>query len=282
MKGNVIRNWIHKVFGDIKVFRHPMYIAYDPGGCGVEGEEVREVLRVLQPGDILLRRFNGYLDNWFIPGRFTHAAIYCGPLTEADRPLAAWLHQGNRRPSAMAQFKVGPEMVIHALAPVVKEEDILTFCRCDKLAILRLPEVIRAVVPPLGAGVPREHFDAEELGIDDLLKGGEAVARDTVIPLLIKEAVRRVGLPFDFDFRLTSFDHLYCSELVYACFKSVQRFLNVRPTMHRAWWFARNSILPDDFLKAGLHLVWVSRSVAKAHPELAGTAVGRPVFGVGT
>ena len=46
MKGNVIRNRIHKVFGDIKVFRHPMYIAYDPGGCGVEGEEVREVLRV--------------------------------------------------------------------------------------------------------------------------------------------------------------------------------------------------------------------------------------------
>ena len=282
MKGNVIRNWIHKVFGDIKVFRHPMYIAYDPGGCGVEGEEVREVLRVLQPGDILLRRFNGYLDNWFIPGRFTHAAIYCGPLTEADRPLAAWLHQGNRNRPATAQFKVGPEMVIHALAPVVKEEDILTFCRCDKLAILRLPEVIRAVVPPLGAGVPREHFDAEELGIDDLLKSGEAVARDTVIPLFIKEAVRRVGLPFDFDFRLTSFDHLYCSELVYVCFKSVQRFLNVRPTMHRAWWFARNSILPDDFLKAGLHLVWVSRSVAKAHPELAGTAVGRPVFGVGT
>ena len=282
MKGNVIRNWIHKVFGDIKVFRHPMYIAYDPGGCGVEGEEVREVLRVLQPGDILLRRFNGYLDNWFIPGRFTHAAIYCGPLTEADRPLAAWLHQGNRRPSAMAQFKVGPEMVIHALAPVVKEEDILTFCRCDKLAILRLPEVIRAVVPPLRAGVPRERFDAEELGIDDQLKSGEAVARDTVIPLVIKEAVRRVGLPFDFDFRLTSFDHLYCSELVYVCFKSVQRFLNVRPTMHRAWWFARNSILPDDFLKAGLQLVWVSKSVAKAHPELAGPAVGRPVFGVGT
>jgi hypothetical protein len=71
-----------------------------------------------------------------------------------------------------------------------------------------------------------------------------------------------------------SYKRVYCSELVYRCLKSVQRFLTVRPTMHRAWFMARHSVVPDDFLRSGLQLLWVSESVAKADPALAARVVG--------
>jgi hypothetical protein len=263
MKSKGIRGFVRKVFGDIKVFRHPMFIAYDPGGYQVTGQDLRRMLGHLAPGDILLRRFHGYLDGRFIPGRFTHAAIHCGALTEADRPAAN-----------VGGFKVGPQMVVHALAPEVVVEDILTFARCDELAILRLPPVIRAAVPRLPQGLPTRQFMPRESQIDAQLAAGGAVLRGAVVPQVIAAAVSSIGLEFDFDFRMGSYRRVYCSELVYRCLKSVQRFLTVRPTMHRAWFMARNSVVPDDFLRSGLQLLWISESVAKADPALAARVVG--------
>jgi hypothetical protein len=58
------------VFGDIKVFRFPFFLVYDPGSYQVKGDDVRALLGVLQPGDILLRSYSNYLDGKFIPGKF--------------------------------------------------------------------------------------------------------------------------------------------------------------------------------------------------------------------
>ena len=258
MKGKGIRGWIRKVFGDIKVFRHPMFIAYDPGGYRVTGEDTRELLRRLKPGDILLRKFYGYLDGRFIPGRFTHAAVYCGALTEDDRARAG--AQG---------FRTGPQIVIHALAPAVVAEDILTFSRCDELAILRLPHVIAAASPPLAKGVPLKQFTDEEKRVDESLAAGGSVRRDVVVRQVVAVALRSLGQDFDFDFQLGTYKRVYCSELVYLCLKSVQRFLSVRPTMRRVGFVARNAIVPDDFLRCGLDLVWISDSVRRSDAALA-------------
>ena len=258
MKRKGIRGWIRKVFGDIKVFRHPMYIAYDPGGYRVTGEDLREMLRWLEPGDVLLRRYYGYLDARFIPGRFTHAAVYCGELGDADR-----VHARER------DFMPGPQMVIHALSPDVRVEDILTFSRCDEIAILRLPEVLRAGATVPQGGVPLKEFSVEERRIDECLQAGRIVPRDKAARQVVQAALRCVGLGYDYDFRMTSYRRVYCSELVYLCLKSVQRCLTVRPTLHRAWFMARNSVVPDDFLDCGLDLVWISRTVRKADAKLA-------------
>ena len=58
------------IFGDIKVFKWPMFILYQPQGYGMKGPDVREVLRCIKAGDILLRGYNNYLDGYFIPGFF--------------------------------------------------------------------------------------------------------------------------------------------------------------------------------------------------------------------
>ena len=74
----------------------------------VKGEDVRKILNTLEPGDVLLRRYNAYLSGLMIPGYFTHAAIY-----------------------------VGDNSVVHLLGDGICKEDILTFTRCDDLMILR-------------------------------------------------------------------------------------------------------------------------------------------------
>ena len=52
---------------------------------------MRALLGVLQPGDILLRAYTNYLDGKFIPGRFSHAALYCGALRDEDRTRVLFL-----------------------------------------------------------------------------------------------------------------------------------------------------------------------------------------------
>ncbi len=70
-----IYNGFIKVFGDIKIFKFPMFILYDPGSYRVKGDDIREVLDLVRPGDILLRGYVNYLDGYIIPGFFSHAGL---------------------------------------------------------------------------------------------------------------------------------------------------------------------------------------------------------------
>lgn len=70
-----------RVFGDIKIFKTPMFILYDPGSYKVKGENMREVIGLIEPGDMLVRGYDNYLDGYFIPGYFSHAGLYLGKVT---------------------------------------------------------------------------------------------------------------------------------------------------------------------------------------------------------
>lgn len=97
-------------FGDIKVFRFPLFFVYDPDDFEVTGNKVLEIMEVIKPGDIILRGYNRYLDGKFIPDKlkFSHGAIY-----------------------------VGKNKIIHAVAEGVSETNIVEFCQCDRIAIFR-------------------------------------------------------------------------------------------------------------------------------------------------
>ena len=73
-----------KTIGDIKYHPWPLFFIYDPKGFQVKGYEVREVINQVQPGDILLRGYDKYLSGLFIPGYFSHAALYVGEVKEND------------------------------------------------------------------------------------------------------------------------------------------------------------------------------------------------------
>lgn len=95
-------------FGNIKVYKHPFFILLGHVAYKIKGEHVREIINVLEPGDILLRRYDHYISGLMIPGYFTHGAVY-----------------------------VGDNNVVHLLGGGITTEDILIFTRCDDIAIIR-------------------------------------------------------------------------------------------------------------------------------------------------
>ena len=97
-------------FGNIKVFKFPMFFVYDPSTYKMDGSHTMKAIGLLEPGDVVLRGFDNYLDGYFIddPHGYSHGAIY-----------------------------VGDGKIIHAIAEGVSEINALDFMQCDRICILR-------------------------------------------------------------------------------------------------------------------------------------------------
>ena len=100
------------MFGKMYFFKTPFFFIYDPHVHKVKGQEARYISNVLEPGDILLSKFDGYISSRMIKGFWSHAAIY-----------------------------VGNNTIIHAIGKGVQIEDILDFVRTDHIVVLRLKNV---------------------------------------------------------------------------------------------------------------------------------------------
>lgn len=101
-------------FGDIQIYPAPLWLLL--GGSTaykVNGEDYRNITNLIKEGDIFLRGYRHYLDGYFIPGFYSHAAYYAGKTDKS------------------------PQTLIHSMAEGVFAEDIFTFLRCDYVIILR-------------------------------------------------------------------------------------------------------------------------------------------------
>lgn len=109
-----LQSKLFRFIGDIKWsgIKHPFWFTINAIGYGLKGADYRKVATIIQPGDILIRRFEGYIDKWFLPGFWNHAGVYVG---------------GKK------------EEVVHAVSEGVIKEDILNFMRTDHMMILRPP-----------------------------------------------------------------------------------------------------------------------------------------------
>ncbi len=97
---------------DSHLSKYPLFYSYKPNFHKLKGEEVRKVLNTLKPGDIILRRFDGYLNTMLTPGFWGHACIY-----------------------------VGDNKIIHAVGEGVSSEDIITYLRTDHICVMRLKDL---------------------------------------------------------------------------------------------------------------------------------------------
>ncbi len=94
-------------FADIRFYKGGL-ILFGDSHYRVKGDDIRNILNNLQPGDVLLRKYDHYLGSRLISGYWSHASIY-----------------------------VGDNYIIHMLGEGITKEDILTFTRCDDVCILR-------------------------------------------------------------------------------------------------------------------------------------------------
>lgn len=141
-------------FGCLKVYKTPMFIIYDPSTNEMHGEQILKVLDILQPGDVILRGYRHYLDGMFIPGDYSHGAVY-----------------------------VGDRKIVHAVAAGVSYIDVIDFCMCDRICILR-PNKLQT----------------------SAIKLAKKLAKDNV--------------PYDFGFKRGT-SALYCFELCAECYKKL-------------------------------------------------------------
>ena len=159
---NIYSKWekILTAIGNIKIFKTPCFIIYDPNEYDykIRGHVIRKLESgILKPGDIILRKYDHYLDGFFIPGEYSHSSIY-----------------------------MGNGLVMHAVAEGVKEIDLIDFCQCDGLKILRC--------------------NNKDVDINEVLSLAE-INKDK---------------PYDFKFDSNDSSSFYCHEFTRACYKSLE------------------------------------------------------------
>lgn len=280
--------------GTIKFFTSPLAFVADPGSYRIHGGDIRCLIEPdsdvrLEPGDILLRGYDGYVDGELIRrtggalgrGRWiSHAALYVGPIdADRDKAIAARRLQVRRSDGRWEDaseeekqrvrndsgyFQAGSQMVIHSMAKGVHVEDILTFLRCDYLIVLRLPECLRLPMGEHGRDPLAVLHEAAQ-NIDERLRRGEAVTRREVVAAARDSALGRIGSGYGFQFdNCREFHRFSCSEFVYYCLKSVQRIIGLQPVAHSfAGLFTRTTVSPADIYAAAesggkMRVVWTN------------------------
>jgi len=284
--------------GTLKYFTSPISLVEDPGAYKIKGAEIRELIDgKLEPGDIMLRGYDGYLDGIMIglsgggkgPGKyFSHAALYLGGLNnEGDKEIAArrlqvqddsgaWVDASDAEKKRIRNdpdyYQAGRQMVVHAMTRGVFVEDILTFLRCDYLVVLRLHDTFK--LGPQDRDRDRSLIkgltgDAEAIHAG-LMRGG-SVNRNDVIKIVRNSALGKIGSCYDFQFNsIKTANRFSCSEFVYYCFKSIHSYLGLEPKQHAflKFFFRRNTITPADIYDAAvsqrkLEIKWTSSSLQR-------------------
>lgn len=249
-------NGFIKIFGDIKVFKWPLFIVYDPASYKVKGKDTRQVLDLVQPGDILLRGYDNYLDGFFIPGYFSHVGLYVGEVKPEHGA-------GITVPGGKRLFATGPQMVVHAMAEGVFVQDILDFCRTDRMLILRFPQNLSARLMMDPSDVPFNRFTEDEKKLFMELVSGKTLSFDRIFDVLFQLALSQVGKKYDFSFNFKNYNNLSCTEFLYFCIKSLEPYHLLAPVQKKFLFYQKRVVVPDAFIKAGLELVWQSPSVDK-------------------
>jgi hypothetical protein len=290
--------WSYKIkeaflrfFGDIKLFqRQPRLfflpdllstvlfgstLVYDPRSYLVKGTDMRRAMNDIQPGDILVRGFENYVDGNFIPGFFSHAGLYLGKVDETTIRQYWSTHLAGSAPNEGDYAKLaevlekavhGEQMVIHSMKDGIFMEDLLNFCRCDYMVALRFPaSVTRSadVQRPYSENAKiKKVFTVEERQIAERLEKNSAMPFAEIFPVIFKLALSQLGTQYDFGLDFSSFKKMSCTEFVYYCTKSLEWCANVRPETESVMGIKSPGIVPDGFAgSAHLDLSFASDSV---------------------
>lgn len=191
----------------------------------IAAEQVRQAETLLRPGDIILRRREGNLTNLFIPGFFTHSAIYLGRPEELRR---MGLYDRSRLADALRRYERRADdgranRIIHI------DEDGAAFASLGELLTADAAMALRPRLEPA--------------------KLADAVAA----------ALEHLDRPYDFDFDLQTADRETCVEMLWRVYGEL---LEIRPvTLYGRETLTADQIA-ETFRRGGrgLGFVWLLRS----------------------
>ncbi|GAB4267287.1 MAG: hypothetical protein Kow0029_01710 [Candidatus Rifleibacteriota bacterium] len=119
MKKSILLNFLSEtkkavltVLGDIRIYPYPLYFLYHPKGYKIKGDKFEKIAANIQTFDVLLRRYDTYLDKVFIPGYWNHAAI----CSHGQGPFSR---------------------ILHATSEGVHEDTLFDFMKTDHVCLLR-------------------------------------------------------------------------------------------------------------------------------------------------
>lgn len=167
----------------------------------ISRHDIKEIKRLLKPGDIVFHRNESQLSNFAISGFWTHTGIYIGGRDEINEYFAAVNLPGYKKPSDYLE-KNYPHLF--------------------RKLVLRRHLVIEAV----GEGVvinPVDRF----ANADYFAAVRPEISREKLFAILIN-AFENYGKPYDFFFDFSTDDALVCSEFVYKCFNHPEDGIHFR------------------------------------------------------
>lgn len=176
--------------------------------------QIQELKGILRPGDIILERRNWYLSNGFLPGYWTHMALYVGTAEDLTRrglgthPYVQPHLDLFRQPDPNGYEHRAIEAVVWGVIFSSLEET----AAADHLAVLR-PRVSEA-------------------------RKNAAIAR----------AFSHFGKPYDFDFDFFSTDRLVCTELIYRAYDEFVDGERIEFPLVRM--LGRDTLPPDELVRA--------------------------------
>lgn len=113
-----IQKALFRFIGDVRWhgLLHPFWFTINAKTFQLKGKHYRKVESLIRQGDIVIRRFEGYLDKFLIPGWFNHAGIYVDEVYGKHHK------------------------VVHAISDGVVVGDLIDFMRTDHMIVLRAPD----------------------------------------------------------------------------------------------------------------------------------------------
>lgn len=213
---SLISTWI----GDTRLVARPPFISE---------QQIAQMKKQLQPGDIFLERRNWFASNAFLPGFWPHAALYTGTINDLE-------HLG-----------------------LVRKDEIGKWTSDDPSIRDRLPEYLK----PAEDGAAHTVLESVSEGVifnsleESMHADYVAVLRprltDAQKAKALATAFSHQGKPYDFEFDFFSADKLVCTELVYRSYAGMLHFDLVKimgrdtlPALEICRKFAAERTLPDD------------------------------------
>lgn len=221
-----------------------IYLYYDHSPKKSKNIDLSEIAGKIMPCDILLRRYNYYLDGLIFSQNsyFTHAGIF----------------YGNYNGKELQVIHSTGENGVHFC-------NLEDFCKCDDIAILRFTtneteedvEAYNNILHADRVSIRQNEVINKEIKIfRDLMEDIKHISRkenlsqENYKSIILERAESLKGTRYDSEFNFKNFDTLSCTEFVWYCFKCLFPLHRIRVKDFEFFGYLKMPIIiPDVFIK---------------------------------